>query len=126
MAARDDAIAAAVAEVAGVYDVPVFGMSGTAQEDAAQRLGVAFTAEFFADLDYDDDGGLIITRTHREADLDAVEAKVAQALRDGTVTSVGGRSVPVTVETVCFHSDTPGALALAERVERAVRAASAS
>jgi 5-oxoprolinase (ATP-hydrolysing) subunit A len=126
MAARDEEIAAAVAEVAGVYDVPVFGMSGTAQQDAAERLGVAFTAEFFADLDYDDDGGLIITRTRGALDLAAVEAKITQALRDGTVTSVGGRTVPVTVETICFHSDTPNALALAERVEHAVRAETTS
>lgn len=126
MAARDEKVAAAVAEVAGVYDVPVFGMSGTAQEDAARRLGVAFTAEFFADLDYDDEGNLIITRTHRDLDLGGVERKIAQALRDGTVTSVGGETLAVTVETICFHSDTPNALALAERVEHAVRAATIS
>lgn len=122
MAARDEQIATAIAEVAGQFGVPVFGMSNTAQKTAADAAGVAFVAEFFADLDYDDDGGLIITRSHQELDLDDVDRKVRQALTDGTVTSVGGETLPVDVETICFHSDTPNALALAETVERAARA----
>lgn len=123
MAARDEDTAAAIAEVAGRYGVPVFGMSNTAHKAACDRLGVAFTAEFFADLDYDDEGGLIITRTHAQLDLDDVDRKVRQALTDGTVTSVGGVDLPVDVETICFHSDTPGALELAGTVERAAREA---
>ena len=57
-------IAHAVADAAEVYGVPVLGLVDTLHEKIYGERGVGFQAEFFADLDYDDDGTLIITRQH--------------------------------------------------------------
>jgi UPF0271 protein len=35
--------------------------------------------------------------------------RAIRALREGVVRSVGGRDVKVRAETICVHSDTPGA-----------------
>ena len=52
MAARDEAIAGAIADAARVFGVPVLGMAFTAHETAYRKKGVAMIAEFYADLEY--------------------------------------------------------------------------
>jgi len=66
MAARIEHIAQAVADVGEHYRVPVFGLSGTLHEEIYMARGLEFCPEFYADLDYDADGKLIITREHHE------------------------------------------------------------
>jgi 5-oxoprolinase (ATP-hydrolysing) subunit A len=41
-------------------------------------------------------------------------------LRDRTALSINGRAVPVAIDSICVHSDTPGALPLAKAVYEAV------
>ncbi|MCH8884307.1 MAG: LamB/YcsF family protein, partial [SAR324 cluster bacterium] len=45
-----------------VFKVPLYGMKNTLHETVYTRRGHGFVAEFYADLGYDDDGDLIITR----------------------------------------------------------------
>ena len=47
---------------------PLFGMAGTLHEQVYRERGFAFVSEFYADLDYDEKGGLIITREHHAVD----------------------------------------------------------
>src|SRR3954451_24551286 len=70
VAARDSAVAHAVADAAEVFGVPVLGMAGTKHEEVYGGRGLTFLAEYYADLDYDDEGGLIITRKHAAYDPD--------------------------------------------------------
>ena len=58
MAARMEDIAEAVADAADVYKVPLFGMKGTLHEKVYRRRGHTFVAEYYADLDYNAEGGL--------------------------------------------------------------------
>jgi UPF0271 protein len=46
---------------------------------------------------------------------------VLRAVRDGKTRSLGGKDVAVVAESVCVHSDTPGALAVAKAVHAALR-----
>ena len=62
MASRMEEIAEAVADAADVYKVPLFGMKGTLHESIYPRRGHTFVAEYYADLDYNPDGSLIVTR----------------------------------------------------------------
>ena len=71
-AARDEATANAVADAAEILGVPVLGMAGTQHETVYAGRGVGFVAEYYADLDYDDDGSLIITRQHAAYEPDEV------------------------------------------------------
>jgi UPF0271 protein len=119
MAARDPAIAHAVADAADVFEAPIMGLAGTQHETVYAERGRPLIAEFFADLDYSDEGRLIITREHDARDPDACAEAARRAVVDGRLVTVGGKELPVTATTVCVHSDTPNAVAIA----RAVRAA---
>lgn len=121
MSARMEDMAHAVADAAAVFQLPVLGMSGTLHEKVYPARGARFIAEFYADLDYNDEGGLIITREHEAKDPAAAAEKCVRALREGKVRSVGGKDIAVRAETICVHSDTPNAVAIAQAVRAAVR-----
>jgi UPF0271 protein len=120
MAARDEAIANAICDAADVFEVPLLGMLGTLHESVYAARGHRFVAEFYADLDYNDEGGLIITREHEAKDPVEAAAKCLRAISEGKVTSIGGRDVRVGAATICVHSDTPNAVAIASAVRGAV------
>lgn len=120
MAARIADIAHAVCDAADIFKVPLFGLSGTLHETIYPARGHRFLAEFYADLDYDDNGGLIITREHAAKDEAAAAAACLRAIRDGKTTSVNGRDVAVRADLICVHSDTPNAVPLARAVRAAV------
>ena len=120
MTARQPDLALTVCTVAAAYDVPVYGMAGTMHEECAQRSGVGFVSEYFADLEYADDGTLIISRTHDAVEPELAAERARRAIREGVVESVGGVDVAVRADTVCLHSDTPNAVEIAEAVSRVV------
>lgn len=120
MAARMEDIAHAVCDAADVFRVPLYGMAGTLHEKVYTARGHAFVSEFYADLDYNDDGGLIITREHGATDPQAAAVACIRAVREGKVASVGGVDVPVRADAICVHSDTPNAVAVAQAVRDAV------
>lgn len=120
MAARQEHIAQAVADVGVHYGVPVFGLAGTLHEEIFPARGLAFKAEFFADLDYDDAGNLLITREHHAVDPEAAAARALRAVEEGKTQSVNGKDVTVRAETICVHSDTPNAIAVAQAVRKAL------
>lgn len=120
MAARMEDIAHAVCDAADVFKVPLFGMAGTLHETVYTARGHTFLAEFYADLDYNDEGGLIITREHAAVDPDTAAALCLRAMREGKVASVNGVDVAVRADLICVHSDTPNAVAVAQAVRAAV------
>lgn len=121
MAARQEAVAEAVADAALLYGLPVMGLAGTLHEEVYTRRGLGFLAEFFVDLDYSDAGDLLITRTHDAIEPALAQARVQQAVGEGTLTSVGGRVLPVRAETICLHSDTPNAAEIAQTVRSTLK-----
>jgi 5-oxoprolinase (ATP-hydrolysing) subunit A len=120
MAARNEDTAHAICDAADVFKTPLLGMVGTLHETVYPARGHRFMAEFYADLDYNDDGGIIITREHETKDPDAAAAKCLRAISEGKVKTIGGHDVRVGAETICVHSDTPNAVAIASAVRGAV------
>jgi UPF0271 protein len=120
MAARDEAVANAVCDAAEVYKVPLYGMAGTLHERVYRARGFAFVAEFYADLDYAGDGRLIITREHHAVDPKLAAERSVRAVETKLVKSVDGNDVPVGADSVCVHSDTPNAVAIAQAVRAAL------
>jgi 5-oxoprolinase (ATP-hydrolysing) subunit A len=114
MAARMPDMAHAVCDAADVFKVPLLGMFGTLHEAVYKERGHRFIAEFYVDLDYADDGNLIITREHDSVDPHAAAQRCIRAVREGLVRSVGGKDIRVGSDTICVHSDTPGADVLAK------------
>lgn len=120
MAARMDDIAHAICDAADVFKVPLYGMIGTLHETIYPARGHVFVSEFYADLDYTDAGGLIITREHAAKDEGKAAAACVRAIKEGKVTSVGGVDVTVRADSICVHSDTPNAVGLAQAVRAAI------
>jgi UPF0271 protein len=94
----------------GSGDLPVLGMPGSLLALAADT-GRAVFREGFPDRRYADDGRLA-PRSEPGAVLEETAAIVAQALR-----------LAEEVDSVCLHGDTPGAVAHAVAVRRALEAA---
>lgn len=122
MAARDEKIAAAIADAVRVFGVPILGMAFTAHETAYKAKAVEMIAEFYADLDYDGDGNLILSRVHDAVDPAQAADRVLRVIREQVVRTTAGRDIPVRATTVCVHSDTPAAPAIAAEVARALHA----
>ena len=122
MAARQEEMAHAICDVLDIFRVPVFGMLGTLHEKIYPARGHRFVAEYYADLDYSDDGGLIITREHPPVDANNAAARCVRAIKDGLTASVGGHDIRVGSETICIHSDTPNAVEVTMKVRDAVTA----
>lgn len=120
MASRSAEIADAICDVADLFGVPLLGLTGTEPEAACRRRGIPFVGEFYADLDYDAAGRLVITRKHHAVDPAAAAERVLRAIRENKVRSLDGSDVAVHAESVCVHSDTPGALEVAKAVHAAV------
>lgn len=118
MAARNESLMEAICDVAELYAVPIFGMSGTAHEAVATRRGVRFIAELYVDLSYRQDGSLIIERRPHATDVVEATERARRGIIEGLVETVGGTTRPIGVNSICVHSDTPGAVDAA----RAVRA----
>lgn len=118
MAARSAEVAEAICDAAEVFQVPLLGLAGTEHEAVYRRRGFDFVAEFYADLDYGAGGELLITREHDPRDPGEAAARVLRAVREHRVRAVDGTDAPVRADSVCVHSDTPAAQAIA----RAVRA----
>ena len=121
MAARMEEIAEAVCDAADVFKVPLYGMKNTLHETVYTRRGHGFVAEFYADLGYDDDGGLIITREHEAVDPVEAAKRCLRAIEEGKTASVNGVDVEVGSDCICVHSDTPNAIEVAKAVREAIK-----
>lgn len=106
MAARNENIAAAIADAVRPFGVPILGMAFTAHETVYKDKGVELIPEFYADLEYDGNGNLILSRVHDAVDPSKATAKVLRMIRDQVVTTTTGLDIPVKATTVCVHSDT--------------------
>jgi 5-oxoprolinase (ATP-hydrolysing) subunit A len=120
MAAKSQEVANAVAEAAKVFNVPVLGMAGTLHEQVYTAAGLGFISEYYADLDYADDGTLIITREHHAVDPKRAAEGALRAVKEGVAKSVNGNNVHVRADCICVHSDTPNAVEVAQAVKAAV------
>ncbi|KAI0357271.1 lactam utilization protein lamb [Trametes cingulata] len=123
MTARDPALARAAVGVARTFGVPFMGLAGTCHQAAAQELGVPFIAEWFADLEYSPEGKLIITKKHDPVPPSTVRDRVTQLLEHQQITTTAGvLPLPAGVRevSICCHSDTPGAVEIAETVKALV------
>jgi UPF0271 protein len=120
MAARQEEVAHAVCDAADVFGVSLFGMAGTLHEKVYADRGHRFVSEFYADLDYDGNGGLIITREHHAVDPRMAAERCVRAVETGKVKSTAGNDVPVRADSVCVHSDTPNATDIAKAVREAL------
>jgi UPF0271 protein len=120
MAARDKMMAPFVA--LAILDTNskyiLYGLSGSYLIKEGKALGVKTISEVFADRTYKDDGSLT-SRNKPGALIEDTDKAVAQALqmvKEGTVTSINGKKVPIVAETICIHGDGEHAVEFAKAI----------
>jgi len=127
MAVRDAALADAIARAVALIDksMILFGLPGSELVAAGTRAGLRTACEVFADRAYRPDGTLVPRQEEGAVihDAAAVEQRVIAMVRDQAVQAIDGTRVPLTVDTICVHGDTPGAAELAARVRAALETA---
>ena len=110
----------AVAEAVHAVDpsLPVLGLSGSVFFAEAQELGLRTVPEAFADRSYRADGQLVSRRQRNAVLNDPAEIadRVASMVNAGRVAAVDGSTIPITVESICVHGDSPGAVQIANAV----------
>jgi UPF0271 protein len=124
MALEDAALARAIAEAVAEHDdaLAVYTLAGSELWDAAAAAGLRAVAEFFADRPLRADGSVVMFGWQElfQPTPQAVGDRVRSLVETGTVRSLEGSRVEVTANTVCVHSDTPGAGELGAAVRAAL------
>lgn len=122
LAAIDADVARAIAVAVRSVDpgLALLVLSGSVAERVARDMGLTVAAEVFADRAVQPDGTLVPRGAPGAVihDPQEVIARAAAMLRDGAVTAVDGTRLPLAMDSICLHGDTPGAVAIA----RALRA----
>ena len=117
---EDDGFATAIGRAIRSVDPKLImvTMPGRNTEKVAAELGLTPAREFFADRTYDDTGQLTSRKLAGAVIHDAAAAaeRVVRTLAEGHVTTSGGQKLPLKIDTICVHSDTPLAVAMADAV----------
>jgi 5-oxoprolinase (ATP-hydrolysing) subunit A len=124
VAARDAAVARAIARAVAAVDpaLVVIGLAGSQLIAAGQAAGLPVLNEAFADRRYLPSGRLVSRETAGALIVDPADAaEQARVLAAGrAVATLGGGAVRIRADTICLHSDTPGALNIARAVHAAL------
>jgi UPF0271 protein len=126
MSARDKFLAPVIA--LAVMDtnrkLVLYGLSGSHSIKEGINHGLKTASEVFADRTYKEDGSLM--PRHRPGamieEAGKAVAQVMEMIKDGTVTTVTGKKIPIVAETVCIHGDGPHAVEFAKAIHDALNA----
>jgi UPF0271 protein len=120
MAVRDGALADAIARAVASFDrsLILFGLPGTELLRAGTSAGLRVAAEGFADRACEPDGSLTPRSRPGAVIHDPAEVvrRAVRMAREGIVTATDGRDIPMRVDTICTHGDTPGSHELVRHI----------
>src|SRR6266436_8524819 len=126
-AVRNSQLARAIASGVARWSqqVVLVGLAGSPMLDVFDDAGFPIAAEAFADRRYEPDGTLR-SRKHRDALIQdpGEAAQQALSIAQGKVVARDGSEVPLHADTLCIHSDTPGAPQIAAEAAKTLREAS--
>ena len=97
-------------------DAILFCMEASKTYELAKQIGYPVVREFYADREYDNSGSIVFKRQVGRPDPKAIAEKCMKACKTGKVTTVEGDEIDIGFESICFHSDTPGALAMGKSI----------
>jgi 5-oxoprolinase (ATP-hydrolysing) subunit A len=120
-AARDEEVSRAIIEAIQKVDpdLGIYCMHSSVTYEVAKKMDQPVVTEFFADRDYNDEGQIVFTRkVTEELNPEEVGDRVVRGLTEGKVTTVNRSDIDILSDSVCVHSDTPGAVKLAQAIVR--------
>ncbi|MEC7300034.1 MAG: 5-oxoprolinase subunit PxpA [Pseudomonadota bacterium] len=102
--------------------IVIMTLAGTAQEAAAEELGLNRAGEIFADRAYNDDATLVDRSLPGAVIHDAALAgpRISEMVREGAIITASGKRIRTRIDTICLHGDTPEALEIARSVRDAL------
>ncbi|WP_298134795.1 5-oxoprolinase subunit PxpA [Micropruina sp.] len=105
--------------------LPILGLPGGVLLEQAHAAGLRTVTEAFVDRGYTPEGTLVPRGQPGDLidDPDVAAARVIRLVSDKVVTAVDGTEVPMSAESLCTHGDSPGAVAMARHVRRALETA---
>ena len=121
---HDEQQAAAVVAALVAYDstLPLLGLPGSELLRHAEQAGLHTVTEAFADRGYTAQATLV-PRSQPSAllhDPAEVAQRMVHMLITGRLQSVDGTEVAVSARSICVHGDSPGAVAMAVAVRKAM------
>ena len=124
MAGKDYALSKAICE--GIYeidpDIILLGLSGSQMLKAAADTGLRCAMEVFADRAYEEDGSLVARTKPGAVITDENESisRVIGMVKNGTVTAITGKEIPIQAQSVCVHGDGVKALEFVKKIKAAL------
>lgn len=127
LACADRSVADALVRATSAFDpdIAYLVLSGTELETAARAAGRRTINLFLADRAYQANGQLA-PRTLPGAVIKDEAAAVKRILRlldDGSLETLDGQTIRIDVQSILVHSDTPGALQMAQGIRAAITGA---
>ncbi len=125
MSAKDADLAMVIAKAVKDFNsnLIVVGLSDSHSINEAKKIGLKTASEVFADRTYQDDGTLT-PRSQPNAlieEVDKVVRQVLQMTKEGMVTTLSGKTIPIIAETICIHGDGKQAVEFTIAIHNAVR-----
>ncbi len=119
--------ARAVVDAVKAYDpeLPLLLLPGAVAAEIASDEGMRVVTEAFADRAYTPEGTLVSRREPGAVlhDEELVAERMVRLATEGTLTAVDGTEIRVEAASICVHSDTPGAVAMAAAVRAGLEGA---
>ena len=99
-------------------DLDIICLSGSSMVRILEDMGLKVVEEAFADRTYERDGGLRDRRSDRALITDPQKAadQARSIIEDKKIITFDGSEISVQAQTLCIHSDTPNAIAIAQEV----------
>jgi UPF0271 protein len=113
-AARDEGLSRAYVAALRATEpgLLVYCMERSVTCTVAKAMGHPVVREFYGDRDYDNSGSIVFTRRVGRLDPQQVAQRAVRACVEGKVRTVEGVDMEIDFDSICIHSDTPGALDL--------------
>ena len=127
IAADDETQAAAVVRAVRAFnpDLTLVARAGSHMVRGAREAGLRVAEEAFIDRGYDN-AGRLLPRSHPSAlvsDPQVAAERAVALLQTGTLAAADGALLRIHPQTLCVHSDTRGAAAIASSVRTALNTA---
>ena len=128
-AVGDEGVARAVAEAivsvdSGLMFVALAGAKGQLMTRIGEDVGLKVVYEAFPDRAYTPEGTLVSRRLPGAVikDPQEVSERALRMAKEGNVIAIDGTSIPLKVQTLCVHGDTPTAVDLVKNIRETLEA----
>ncbi len=117
MAVTNGLLAQAIVDAVWDFDPHLTFISyGGELTRAAEAKGLKVAHEVYADREYLEDGQLV-PRSRPGAvikDVARIVSRAVTMVREQAIPTIAGTNLPISIQTICVHGDTPGAAAIAK------------